>query len=226
MIAQLSKVAEQLLKALLVPFITRTVGYGPNHSANTTGRDARDALATLVLTWVEALARGREIGIYCSDVSGAFDRVSVDRLVAKLRAPQIHQKVISVLTFWLRRRTAHVVARGKMSVAMLLKDMVFQGAVLGPTLWNLFFEDARKTLNEWFFEEAVYADDLHAYRVFMPEVSNATIGDTIKSCQIELHAWGKANQVVFDATKENNHVLSLPEPAGNYWESHLIFSSQ
>ena len=112
--AQLSKVVERLLKALFVPFITSTVGYGPNQFAYTTGRGARDALATLVLTWVEALARGRKIGIYCSDVSGAFDRVSVDRLVAKLQAPTIHQKVISVLTSWLRQRTAHVVVGGKM----------------------------------------------------------------------------------------------------------------
>ena len=105
-----------------------------------------------------------------------------------------------------------------MSVAMLLRDMVVQGTVLGPTLWNLFFEDARTALNEWFFEEAVYADDLNAYRVFMPEVSNATIGTTIKSCQNALHAWGKANQVVFDATKESNHILSLSEPAGDLFK--------
>jgi hypothetical protein len=213
--AQLSKVVERLLKALLMPFITSTIAFGPNQFAYTNGRGARDALATLVLTWIEALARGRKIAIYCSDVSGAFDRVDVGRLVAKLRIKKVHPQIISVLESWLRQRMAYVVVGGMMSVAMLLKDMVFQGTVPGPTLWNVLFKDARAALNEWFFEEVVYADDLNAYRVFMPEVSNIAIKNVTKSCQNELHNWGKANQVVFDATKESSHILSLSEPAGD-----------
>ena len=42
--------------------------------------------------------------------------------------------------------------------------MVYQGTVLGPTLWNLFFEDARAAINEVFFTEYVFADDLNAFR--------------------------------------------------------------
>ena len=102
-----------------------------------------------------------------------------------------------------------------MSIAMLLQDMVFQGTVLGPTLWNLFFEDARTALNEWFFEEVVFADDMSAYRVFMPDTCNETIMKTIKSVQHELHTWGRANQVDFDAKKESAHILSLTEPVGD-----------
>jgi hypothetical protein len=44
--------------------------------------------------------------------------------------------------------------------------MVFQGTVSGPMLWNLFFEDARHAINDCFFTEVVYADDLNAYRIF------------------------------------------------------------
>ena len=43
--------------------------------------------------------------------------------------------------------------------------MIFQGTVLGPQLWNLYFEDASKAINEYMFEEVVYADDLNAYKV-------------------------------------------------------------
>ena len=58
--AQLSKVVERLVKALFVPFVTRTIGYGPNQFAYSTGRGARDALATLVLKWVDARWPGGE----------------------------------------------------------------------------------------------------------------------------------------------------------------------
>ena len=44
--------------------------------------------------------------------------------------------------------------------------MVFQGTVLGPVLWNVFYEDARRAMEEWFFEEIMYADGLNACREF------------------------------------------------------------
>ena len=47
---------------------------------------------------------------------------------------------------------------------MLLRNMVFQGTVLGPTLWNLFYEDARRAIQEAGFVEIVNADDLNGSR--------------------------------------------------------------
>ena len=128
--AQLSKVVERLLKGLVVPYISRTVAYGPNQFAYTTGRGARDALAMLVLKWIVALAQGKRIAVYCSDVSGAFDRVSADRLVAKLKAKKLHHQIIKVLASWLRQRTARIVVGGAMSVEMILKDKIWFSKVL------------------------------------------------------------------------------------------------
>ena len=136
--AQLSKVVERLLQALYAPFLANVGAYGPNQFAYLKERGARDVLAMLVLRWVRALALGHEIAIYCSDGSGAFDRVSMDRLIAKLRRRGLHPQVIQVLTSWLQQRFAQVVVSGDKSIEMLLHDMVFQGTVLGPLLWNLF----------------------------------------------------------------------------------------
>ena len=65
-----------------------------------------------------------------------------------------------------------------------------------------------------FFKEVVYADDLNAYRVFASDIHNDIILVALKSCQQELHTWGAANQVAFDAGKESRHVLSLSDPFG------------
>ena len=39
---------------------------------------ARGALALLVLSWLRELGRCKKIGVFLSDVSGAFDRVSTE----------------------------------------------------------------------------------------------------------------------------------------------------
>ena len=70
--------------------------------------------------------------------------------------------MVAVLASWLRQIVAHIVIEGQTSVEMVLENMVFQGTVLGPDLWNLFFEDAREALNECSYKEAVFADDLNA----------------------------------------------------------------
>ena len=79
--------------------------------------------------------------------AGAFDKVSRRRLVHKLRAKGLHHIVLDVLRSWLRPRTAHVVIDGATSDAMTLEDMVFQGTLWGPPLWNVFFEDTRIPIN-------------------------------------------------------------------------------
>ena len=213
--AQLSKVVERLLKLLYYPFLSATNAFGPRQFAYTTGRGARDALAVLLLTWVCELADGKKIAVYCSDVSGAFDRVRTSRLVAKLKQKRLHPQIVAVLTSWLQRRWAQIVVAGTLSDKMTLSDMVYQGTVTGPILWNLFFEDARHAINECFFTEVVYADDLNAYRVFPKTAKNCDMMRSLDNCQQELHKWGVANQVCFDAAKESQHVISISEPSGN-----------
>ena len=167
------------------------------------------------MTWVQALGAGRKVAVYCSDVSGAFDRVRSDRLAAKLKQKGIHPQIVAVLVSWLQRRIAHIVVAGASSKEMTLMNMVFQGTVTGPDLWNLFFEDARQPIIECFFKEIIYADDLNAYRVFPSTSDNNDIKGSLRNCQIELHKWGEANQVSFDPSKESHHILSLSDPWGD-----------
>ena len=55
---------------------------------------------------------------------------------------------------------------------MVLRDVVFQDIVWGPQLWNAFFCDARKAVQEKGFTEKVYADDLNAYKAFPVNTPN------------------------------------------------------
>ena len=74
--SQLSKVVERLILSLLQPFLLDNVVTGPNQFAYSNGRGARDALAYLATSWIRALNGRLKVGVYCSDVSGAFDQVT------------------------------------------------------------------------------------------------------------------------------------------------------
>ena len=127
---------KNLFSCITALAVVATCSFGPNQFAYSEGRGARDALAMLVLTWVQALAARRKVVVYCSDASGAFDRIRMERLVAKLKAKRVHPDVVSALASWLRPRRVHVVVEGQQSTELSLHNMVFQGTVLGPMLWN------------------------------------------------------------------------------------------
>jgi hypothetical protein len=135
-------------------------------------------------------------------------------LLAKLSAKGVHPKLVKLIRSWLQPRQATVVVGGAKSKPFHIKNMVFQGTVLGPQLWNLFFEDAANAINEVMFQEVVYADDLNAYQVVPGTTSVEQATKSLDRVQEELHKWGSANQVVFDPTKESKHVLSRSEPNG------------
>ena len=212
--AQISKVLERLLLLLMMPHIRLWTLSGANQFAYTKQRGARDVLALLALRWVRALDSGRKIAVYCSDVSGAFDKVSRKRLLQKMAAKGFHPKLLKLIASWLEPRKAKVVVAGACSDPFRIQDMVYQGTVLGPQLWNIYFEDAAKAIQEFLFEEVIYADDLNAFKILPGCTSNDTAIQAIDKVQVELHSWGRANQVSFDASKESKHILSKTDPLG------------
>jgi hypothetical protein len=212
--AQLSKIVERIILHLMEPHITLWKLAGVNQFAYTKKRGSRDALALLVLRWIDALDKGRKVLVYCSDVSGAFDKVSKNRLMQKLEAKGIHPKLLKLISSWLEPRSASVVVGGTKSEPFRIQNMVYQGTVLGPQLWNLYFEDAYKAIREFMFDEIVFADDLNAYRIVPASTSIEKGTEVMELVQGELHRWGAANQVSFDPGKESMHILSRTDPYG------------
>ena len=204
---------ERFVGSLIVTPLSLPASVGPNQFAYQKARGARDALAYMTLTWIAGFNSKMKFCIYCSDVSGAFDRVSRPRLLAKLRASGVDEELVDLLSSWLDAREA-VVVGGEQGDPMELHDMIYQGTVWGPWLWNLFYGDARRPLHKCSFSEIIFADDLNAFKRFRLGVPNGEVLAEGKRCQQELHAWGRANQVEFDPKKESLHVLSHHEPAG------------
>jgi len=216
--AQLSKVIERLLASLCTPFLEKTIAYGPHQFAYTTERGYRDALALNVCAWILSLDRKKRVALYCSDVSGAFDRVRRSRLLHKLRAVGLHPQLVEVFSAWLDERIAYVVVQGSKSDPFRLLNMIFQGTVLGPILWNCFYADARVPVRKHGFIETIFADDLNCFKAFGAGIGDAYILRQMYMCQDELHTWGRANCVQFDPAKEHFHILDSRCPYGPHFE--------
>ena len=98
---------------------------------------------------------------------------------------------------------------GQFSRDIVIREMVYQGAVLGPTLWNVFREEAAMAIRVHEFYEIVSADDIDTYTCFELITTNNVSFLDFEKCQHEVHSWCKANQVTFDASKESMHVPAL-----------------
>ena len=117
---------------LVEPLMEKYTLSGRNQFGFTKGRGARDAVAYLTLAWISALNGHCKIGLYCSVVSGAFDRVDSEILLQKLRRKRFHPKLVQLLSSWLRERVGHVLVNGEKSKGMRLKDIISKGQSLGP----------------------------------------------------------------------------------------------
>ena len=213
---QLSKVAERVLAHIFIVPLSKNVPiFGINQFAYTQERGCRDMIAFLILSWLIEFSRGRRVAFYRSDVTAAFDRVDSFLLLQKLSKIQIHKKFYDVMRSWLRARKANIILSGTKSDEIFMENMVFQGTVLGPLLWNIFFEGAGKVIRDNGFLDIIFADDLNGMRSFPSHCCNAYLLNELKSMQKKLHLWGEAHRVIFDAAKESFHIMSRSKPHGD-----------
>ncbi len=209
---QLPKVVERALGSVFIPWVEANGLDGPHQYAYGKEKSYKDTLVVNVCNWLLLMERGSLVGVYCSDVSGAFDRVDRQRLSVKLRASGLHQRVVDVLSSWLEDRVSKVAVGGKHSPEEPLTDSVFQGTVLVSPLWNIFYADARFSMHKGGFTETVFADDFNAWKGFTVnkddvKESQAKALHELYSAQKELHLWGKANKVLLDPGKESLYLL-------------------
>ena len=211
---QLAKVVERAVGQSFVPWLGAHA-FGEHQYAYSAGKSHRDALAVNVCSWLLLMEEGRAIGLYCSDVSGAFDRVDRERLSLKLRSCGLPSQAVAFLESWLEDRESSVIIAGARSENRPLENSVFQGTVLGPPLWNVFYADARFSVRELGFVETVFADDFNCWLSLPKNTSWEHAEARLTECQSNLHRWGAANRVVFDPGKEEFILLRRRDAIGN-----------
>ena len=137
-----------------------------------------------------------------------FDRVFKESLLAKLQTTGLGEICLRFLNSYLQPRKGNVVVvEDTASDEFVLSNTVFQGTVLGPTLWNTFFADVSVPASSTGGQEAIFADDLNVFQIFDRRTPPDEIRSKLQECRTNVHKWGVNNRVVFDAEKEHLAII-------------------
>ncbi|KAG0724822.1 RNA-directed DNA polymerase from mobile element jockey [Chionoecetes opilio] len=116
------------------------------------GRSAADLLLLQSASWNHSLDRGMDTFVVALDIAGAFDRVWRGD---KPRSLGVRGALLQLIQDYLQDRTLRVVINGNTSSQQPIHASVPQGSVLGPLLWNVYFNDILQLIPE----AQAYADD-------------------------------------------------------------------
>ncbi len=210
----LSKVAERVLNIPFGKFVDVVDAFGASQWAFRKKRGCTDLVLLLICSWLREFQSRRKVGVFLGDISGAFDRVDAEKMVQKLRRIGVCDSLIDLFTDYLAPRRANVGVDGAFSYEFALQNMLFQGTVFGPPLWNIFFADVHSAAESTGCRERRFADDLNTSKVYKKEVRNEDILDDLRACQVAVHRWGEVNRVAFDPAKEEFAILSATDGHG------------
>ena len=105
---------------------------------------------------------GKEVDVLYLDMQKAFDKVSHDGLLIKLKEYGITGEVYRWIEGWLMNRRQRVVLNNEVSEWKQVESGVPQGSVLGPLLFIIYIDDVDKGLNNSVLK---FADDSKLFGV-------------------------------------------------------------
>ena len=205
--------ASKVLERLLLPYVN--AGIQPDASQH--GFRARRSPTSALLPLVQEIASGfnerkppKRTVLAAVDLSRAFDSVNHDILRSKLIASQIHSNVVRWLSCWLKGRHQAVIYQGKRSRFKQNRLGVPQGAVLSPTLFNLYVAE----FPVFDSEKTSFADD---FSVFASAVDITELEVQISRDLEKVQDWASGLKLDISAPKSS---ITLFSPSTHEYRYH------
>ena len=155
-LSPLSKVLEKAVYEQIYGYFSKNHLFHPTLHGYRGGRSTMTALITMYDKWVKTASKGHLSGVVLVDLSAAFDLVSPEILVKKLRIYGFKEDIMNWVTSYLSNRYQTVWIDHIFSDLLPNRLGVPQGSNLGPLLFLIFFNDL-----PCFIKESIecYADD-------------------------------------------------------------------
>ena len=160
-------------------FCERSGSFPAAQFAYRKGLGCTDALLTISQQLQQALDCGQEFYLVQLDFSAAFDRVSHDGLIFKLRSADVGSCLLSICREFLTDRRQRVVVDGTSSG-------VPQGSVLGPLLFILYTSEMFDLVENRLF---AYADDSTLLAVIRRLSDRPTVVVSVNRDLVRIHEW-------------------------------------
>ena len=175
------------------------------------GRSCTTNMLVFMNKVTEAVDCGDSVDIFYLDFSKAFDKVPHDKLILKLRAKGVAERVVEWIQNWLADRTQVVKVGQATSEASAVTSGVPQGSVLGPVLFTIFIDDIddEATLLDAL---AKFADDTKGMKV----IKGTTDKDKLQLTLDRLYRWASDWGMEFNLVKCKIMHLGRNNPGYTY----------
>ena len=115
--------------------------FSPFISAYRKSFSTEHVLIRLFEDWRNKLGNNNVVGVVLTDLSKAFDCIPYDLLLANLDAYGFNRDTVAYIYSYLKNRKQCVKINGTQSYLGDIISGVPQGSILGPILYNSFFND-------------------------------------------------------------------------------------
>ena len=188
------KVMEHILASHIMQYLdTNNIlldtqfGFRSKHSCET-------QLLLTTTDLAKAIDKNLQTDVGILDFSKAFDKVSHNRLLHKLKHYGINGNILHWIKSFLHGRTQRVVVEGSYSSPCPVTSGVPQGSVLGPILFLIYINDISNNIHS---QLRLFADDCLVYRIIQSSGDHLILQDDFNT----LTSWAKANNMEFNITK-------------------------
>ena len=196
MLSILSKMLEGQICKPIDQHAERNKLYSTKQWGYSEGKSTKILLLLLTEKWKTAIDRGKVVGVLYIDLRKAFDSISHDILLEKLKGFGICGNLFGIVENYLNNRQQYTEVNGSRSKKCEVLYGVPQGSVLGPKMFKIFVNDLPENIKDG--ELYMFADDTTAYFIGsnVEEVIDGLnrIADTI-------HHWCIDNKLTINTEK-------------------------